>query len=1747
MSRPNARRRTVAEAEAEEEEWVPSDWDWNPAAMSAQRSKPRMKLSELPREGTPDAEFRAETAIARTEIANPKLGNLPVYNTLKKLDDRGPLTCVVEGCDASLAGLKRYFTRLRICEAHLASPAIVVNGVVSRFCQQCGRFQPLSDFTGKKKSCAARLEIVNARHRERAAQKGQTKRPEPQPPQWQEMPPVWPAIKAEPVDVVKPLLMTAPLAATSGTPPTFASAAAVAAASDASGAAMNRCGSFGGASSAAATPSPLAAAPSAEVAPPASSPEPSGAADSGRPSWPAPMDSASSVPQAPAAAATLPAAATVAPNEPLQRVVTTGGPGLVWYSTRRWTPPPPPGSKAAGSSGPSSSAGAPASPPPALEPARPPPLPQPVYWNQVTTAIRIHTAKDGSAVATVAPPPPEEVRKALLAAEGELYQPVPARSAASAGGSAGGSADATPRAPLLAAGSSAAFIRSPALGDRECRSGDSPPHEPYPASGRRDSADAGSGSGLVARGAAGASPTVSVAGTSGCAAGSGGAAAPARSDGSAHVGLARSPGSPVSGSAGDDRSSRLRGGSVGPELHGAASRAPAVAVSQVAQRISSIMQELAPLIRQAEQITSVGGPDAGPGGPSARPVPDSVFGPAREVMARASRLASVLQQPQPPPTHIGVQSAAAAAPLPLQQLLPPPREPLPPSMSQDMGLQTVGSSAPWGPAYAPPQPGFQRHSSSVPQPPQPPPPPSTHIVVQAAPGQDAVCYMRASSASSVFIRQPLLPAGSRRAALQYMGSDAQHAPPPPQQQLQQMPSYGSYGSMQGPPQPPINGYGGPQYAPPPYSAPPPQAYGPASSAPYGQAPYGHHQPPPQPYANGNGYPYGGYSNGNGPSYGPPPPQQGGWASQAQPAQNQSYGWSSGAAQPHNGSIAQPSNMYDMLDDDAENGILFRLLEEINGEDEPGTNPGNPSNPSAYQQLCAQQSAVEACQERSRTVAQAVQQGVAVHRRGLAQMPYAAAASGAAAWPGMGPNPGSGSGAAVPMDLDRVSIKAMNMQPQELPHNLRSGMGRWLQSAGAEAVQATLRPGCLQLVVDVRRPAAASAAASLADLLIPPHDADQAATDVFRFMGQRLRDTFVQVGDQVLQIRVGEDPVVLGWEEAAEDGGLVGAKMPRIAACSAAAVCAGGEARLQLSGAHLSQPGLKVFARLRGCDVPARLLPASSSGSSSAAAPPGGAEVCVDVPAGCPGLMVVEVGLGHLLGGWWPVLVLPQGCGAAAAELASAMEPSDPAQPDGPRALDRRLVTDLGHVLDTLAAIRAAAAAAAVEAAVAAAAAAEAAAAAAAATSAGSPDASPTAGASPAAALPAATAAAAANGRSASPGSPGSQGGAGAGSTTATSAAGWSYTDTDTLASSGVGSTRLTSRTSATQHAQGAVEMPARPNAAPEPGNGAAPAAAARAADANGAAPAGQPALAPRAPRPAASAAAPSASVVRQALARAARLLLFTVARGLPHLTELLLDAAARLAAALPRPEPSQALAATTTSSAASAAAGPLAAAGLLPQALLPLAVLSGCARVVDALAAFADDVLGEPLRLDLPQGPAGMTLLHLAAVMDDGGAMASHLVASQPWAAWSWLCLRWAPPMLEPPPRTTPPTTTAAAEANGSNQAEANGHANGNGPVVEEPDGVAEAEADAVRLTPGALSLLLGQAAPQRKALGMLVMDAEAQVVVGERSEAEEAAALEAARAGQVAEAAEGVVEAWGRLSASLLEALCGQLAGQQL
>ena len=50
---------------------------------------------------------------------------------------------------------------------HLKMLSLMVDGIPQRFCQQCGRFHPLGDFDGSKRSCRGKLSEHNARRRKR--------------------------------------------------------------------------------------------------------------------------------------------------------------------------------------------------------------------------------------------------------------------------------------------------------------------------------------------------------------------------------------------------------------------------------------------------------------------------------------------------------------------------------------------------------------------------------------------------------------------------------------------------------------------------------------------------------------------------------------------------------------------------------------------------------------------------------------------------------------------------------------------------------------------------------------------------------------------------------------------------------------------------------------------------------------------------------------------------------------------------------------------------------------------------------------------------------------------------------------------------------------------------------------------------------------------------------------------------------------------------------------------------------------------------------------------------------------------------------------------------------------------------------------------------------------------------------------------------------------------------------------------
>lgn len=73
--------------------------------------------------------------------------------------------CQVDNCKEDLSAAKDYHRRHKVCEVHSKSGKALVGKQMQRFCQQCSRFHPLSEFDEGKRSCRRRLAGHNRRRR----------------------------------------------------------------------------------------------------------------------------------------------------------------------------------------------------------------------------------------------------------------------------------------------------------------------------------------------------------------------------------------------------------------------------------------------------------------------------------------------------------------------------------------------------------------------------------------------------------------------------------------------------------------------------------------------------------------------------------------------------------------------------------------------------------------------------------------------------------------------------------------------------------------------------------------------------------------------------------------------------------------------------------------------------------------------------------------------------------------------------------------------------------------------------------------------------------------------------------------------------------------------------------------------------------------------------------------------------------------------------------------------------------------------------------------------------------------------------------------------------------------------------------------------------------------------------------------------------------------------------------------------
>ncbi|KAG2435247.1 hypothetical protein HXX76_007325 [Chlamydomonas incerta] len=74
-------------------------------------------------------------------------------------DAKPEVACLVKGCNADLTTSKAYYRRFRICEAHMKSMSLSIEGRSCRFCQQCGKFHLVEEFDGANRNCRKALMI----------------------------------------------------------------------------------------------------------------------------------------------------------------------------------------------------------------------------------------------------------------------------------------------------------------------------------------------------------------------------------------------------------------------------------------------------------------------------------------------------------------------------------------------------------------------------------------------------------------------------------------------------------------------------------------------------------------------------------------------------------------------------------------------------------------------------------------------------------------------------------------------------------------------------------------------------------------------------------------------------------------------------------------------------------------------------------------------------------------------------------------------------------------------------------------------------------------------------------------------------------------------------------------------------------------------------------------------------------------------------------------------------------------------------------------------------------------------------------------------------------------------------------------------------------------------------------------------------------------------------------------------------
>ncbi|XP_042508479.1 squamosa promoter-binding-like protein 15 [Macadamia integrifolia] len=164
--------------------WSPKVWDWDSAKFIAKPSEvdvlrlgtPVAVVEPGKKKNVDEQVLKKNTGDEDGENLTLKLGG-SLYSVEenasrpnKRVRSGSPgggsyPMCQVDDCRGDLSNAKDYHRRHKVCELHSKTTKALVGKQMQRFCQQCSRFHPLSEFDEGKRSCRRRLAGHNRRRR----------------------------------------------------------------------------------------------------------------------------------------------------------------------------------------------------------------------------------------------------------------------------------------------------------------------------------------------------------------------------------------------------------------------------------------------------------------------------------------------------------------------------------------------------------------------------------------------------------------------------------------------------------------------------------------------------------------------------------------------------------------------------------------------------------------------------------------------------------------------------------------------------------------------------------------------------------------------------------------------------------------------------------------------------------------------------------------------------------------------------------------------------------------------------------------------------------------------------------------------------------------------------------------------------------------------------------------------------------------------------------------------------------------------------------------------------------------------------------------------------------------------------------------------------------------------------------------------------------------------------------------------